>query len=531
MTGKKIDTPWRSQSVIALTALRCPLALEPYFEIYEIQEIRSQSGYLLPLKTDSREAELIRTIQNDDEAAALKVLRSRSKRFFGKQIDVNAADEAGLSLLHHAAAAGMLELMNELIHKGAAVNAISVADESVLTYAVLMNSEAPKVYHSGWESDRGPGKKRILEVVDRLLAVPGIDLEIPDAQDRTVAMHAAAIGDLDLMDKLHKAGAQFDIVSPADEDAITLAAKAGHVEAIRRLQRWGADSRPYDPMLMSVREVVEARSTSGDQSSSGRFKRLAYQLARGEAIAEAREIAGLKVQGQDLTLVFNDVDAFRQVYDNAYRRSDPTLSRVALNIVGEMEGYKEPSRGSLDATLFSAVTVGEGDGEHTYGSIWSAITNGANPAATNQNGLTPPMLYVGVGGHSALSLMQNNGANWNAQDCLLNTALHYAAMGGNVEAVRLMLSFGARPDIRNWKGQTPRAAMLAERDYIIEHFNGRAAVQEGVVKIGAPGLEATHRQVQYISSMLEWAELHMEVAERNFEKATLSHHTPRKALN
>lgn len=501
------EMPIRSRSLIAQMALHSPAALQPFMNPEAIHKLREEIPYRDALPPEGREATLVHYIHSGLEDQALAYLKR-------KKLDVNAADEVGLSLLHHAAGACMPKLAAALIARGADTNAMSAADESVLTYFLLLNAELPIFTRAGIRLHNATGHDDTLALAELLLK-HGANPNQPDRDERTPAMVLAGIGDIKLIESFRQFNADFITRNDMGIDATFLAATGGHANVVRLFQEWGIDPRCKTADILSPRDAAESLAGMGGPDAY-RFGSAALQLARGEVIAEAREVAGLPVAGQDLTRIFNDVNAFRQVHDNAFGRSDRNAARIALDTVGEMSGFEPLRLRTPEAAMFSALANRLGE------VVYSTLENGANASATDEYGRTAMMVHVRAGGYEELSTLKNAGCNIDAQDCLLNTALHYAAVLGNVEAVAELLSLGATPVVKNWKGMTPRDALKdayvygptsafeSEDDDDDDEDMNMSLIEEKA---------SPSKTVEAVSSMLEWAELHWEVAGRKAQAA------------
>jgi len=97
-----------------------------------------------------------------------------------------------------------------------------------------------------------------------------------------------------------------------------------------------------------------------------------------------------------------------------------------------------------------------------------AVASGAKLELRDANGATPLIGAAGSGGNdsqspteiAAVKVLLEAGAHVNAMDNHKNTALHLAAMRGYIESVKLLLSHGADPALKNVYGET--AANMAQ---------------------------------------------------------------------
>lgn len=435
--------PHRSKSVVALMAKRAPMALEVQMGPEAVRHLRDTCQFQPALNPESREAQLLEHIHNGEENEALKLLDAGAY--------CRAEDEAGLSLLHHAAAAGMLQLTDRLFDKGAYADAVSIMDESVLTYVILMNAEGPQ-YTSARKPERGDGRNNILSVIDRLLK-ENPNLDEPDGEGNTAAMHAAYIGDAEVMQRLKTAGANLKLRNHAGADITYKSAQAGHFPLIEQYLHWGIDPRPHSDADLSARDAAQALANISQQSA-WRYGQCIGLLARGEVIAGAREIAGMPVVGADLTRVIDNVNAFREIHEQALARSDNAMAHVSIAITAEMCGFESIHPDSLEMFMLSKAVHNEQE------MLQATLERGADATVTDPFGRNGIMLQSMRGFHAGMVPLHNAGCSVNAQDAMLESPLHAAAMKQNRDGVRILLSLGANPLATNWKGLTPRQQMV-----------------------------------------------------------------------
>jgi ankyrin repeat protein len=155
----------------------------------------------------------------------------------------------------------------------------------------------------------------------------------------------------------------------------------------------------------------------------------------------------------------------------------PALTLAVLHadrraVVKLIEGGADVNaRSGLGRTALIAAASIPGNSD----TVWLLLSAGADPnlAATTEPG---PVAIVSGGGETPLiesakdltgrtaKLLLDAGANPNAQDKTGNSALHLAALNGNVEVVRLLLAHHAVVNVANKLGTTPIISAAVRSD-------------------------------------------------------------------
>ncbi|HEV2679147.1 MAG TPA: ankyrin repeat domain-containing protein [Rhodanobacter sp.] len=103
--------------------------------------------------------------------------------------------------------------------------------------------------------------------------------------------------------------------------------------------------------------------------------------------------------------------------------------------------------------------------------VTSAIKQGGEVDALDQEGRTP-LFYAAQNGDNAIAVeLIEHGANLNAQDKNLETPLHFAARAYQFELAELLLKKGAHVDTTDDQGNTPLSRAVYDskgRDQVIK---------------------------------------------------------------
>ncbi|HEY8520531.1 MAG TPA: ankyrin repeat domain-containing protein [Gammaproteobacteria bacterium] len=356
------------------------------------------------------DATLASLIQAGDREAALAAIRAGA--------DVNAAQGDGTTPLHWAVYRIDPELAAELLRRGARADAINLYGSSPL-------AEAAKIGHAG---------------LAEMLLDAGADVESPNQDGQTVLMLAARAGAADVAKLLVERGADVNAREAwRGQTALMWAADANAPEVVRLLIEHGAD--------------VEARAFANDWGvqitsepraqyrPTGGLTPLLYAARAGCTPC----VAALLDAGADIDRPTPDgITPLMIALDNFWfdtakllleRGADPHLAdwwgRTALYIAVDMSSYS--GRRNDPAQLAPRTPAIE---------------------------IVRMLLEAGVDPNPQLN-MHRPGRGGNTSrfvDDLLTTGatpLLRAAIGHDVEAVRLLLEHGALVDLSNVMGVTP----------------------------------------------------------------------------
>lgn len=366
----------------------------------------------------ANEPTLVRLVERGERDAALELIRQGA--------DVRQTDADGTTALHWAAQLGDVELVQELIRRGADVTAQN-------EYGATPMSAAAEI-----------GSAPVLEALLRA----GADVESPNAEGQTALMAVARTGRVDAARVLLKHGANPNATEQwGGQTALMWAAAQSQPQMIRLLLEHGAkvDARAT---VRDWQRRVTAEGRPKDMNRGG-FTALLY-AAREGCVDCARELirhkADVNLPDPDgvtpLIVALMNVhwDFARYLIEEAgadvnlwdFYGQTPLYAAVDMNTLPKGRRVELPA---LDKTTGLEV-------------IELLLKRGANPNAQTKlriphrnvpyDRYTEPMLNIGV------------------------TPLIRAAKAGDIPVVKLLLQYGALPNLPNYNGDTPLMAAVGK---------------------------------------------------------------------
>ncbi|HZO75847.1 MAG TPA: ankyrin repeat domain-containing protein [Ktedonobacteraceae bacterium] len=244
--------------------------------------------------------------------------------------------------------------------------------------------------------------------------------------------------------------------------------------------------------LVAIDLLVQAGLAQSRSEAVAQLVALGINAA-GELLARARQLAEdlQRLKGEMFAAVkAKDIEGVKALLDH-----DPNLLRLWSEggdtpvLLSAYYGAQEVTRllleRGVELNLFEAAAVGEIervqqllDADPTLINTYShdgwtplhlasffghkevaqlLLQRGADVAARSRNATGNLPLHAALAGRrfDVAQLLVMHGSNVNIQDQYQWTALHHAAYSGNLTMVELLLTNGAKLDVKNNKGQTP----------------------------------------------------------------------------
>ncbi len=377
-------------------------------------------------------------IQNGERAAALRALAARD-------VDVDAMQGDGTTPLHWAVYKQDRGLVAELLARGAKADVVNKYGSSPLAEAVKLGD---------------------LDLVRQLLDA-GADVESPNGDGQTALMLAARVGALDIARLLVERGADVNAREAwRDQTALMWAVDGNHPELAQFLIEHGAD--------------VNARASANDWDSQ----------ITSEPRAQYRPVGGLTA-----LLYAARSGCTRCVRSLLAAGADPDLptpeGMTPLMIAIDNQRY-DTARVLLDGganphlwdwygrtALYIAVDMNTFRGR---------LSHPGRSSETTAADMARILLDAGVNPNAQLNMHRpSRGGNIGrfADEMLTTgtTPLLRAAIGGDVEMIRLLLERGALVDLPNVQGVTPLMAAAGHVSGRNRLFNSEPQSQERAIEM------------------------------------------------
>ena len=367
--------------------------------------------------------------------------------------DPNLAQLSGETPLMTCARAGNLEAVQAILSRdGVNVDARDTRrGQTALMWAVAAKHAPVAEALIDYGADVNV-RSRVIETFNHLqVEYYGQDVHYPtQAGGFTPLLFAARVGDLESARVLLAAGADVNATTPEDGTALVVATASGHEELAVFLLENGADPNVSDaigvtPLHWALQEGLRAIS-AGRTGATDRF----WYDNRGNMPDLVRE------------LLARGADPNAQIGKEFHPYSDP--------LYAHNQGNYLPQVSIVGATPF-LLAAASGD----VGSMRTLVEGRADPLLATKDGATAFLLAAGLGrepvrrseemeqkffeaAQTALEL----GSDLHAIGPGSRTALHGAALMGDLEMIRFLVERGADLEAKDHYGQTPLSIALGD---------------------------------------------------------------------
>ena len=219
-----------------------------------------------PPNVDTRVQALITAVRASDRRTVQKMLASTAEL-------VNARDDGGSTLLHHAVGFATIATMQLLLDKGADVNAVNRRKSTPLFWAIHDEAKVRLLLARGADASKmqADGRTPLYQAasigngtaVVKLLLEKGVDANLVTATGQTPLM-VAARNSVESTKMLLEKKVNVNARNGAGGTALMAAAAAGNAEAVRLLLDNGADAKLLSKKLDSA---LGAAATAGVEES------------------------------------------------------------------------------------------------------------------------------------------------------------------------------------------------------------------------------------------------------------------------
>jgi ankyrin repeat protein len=338
------------------------------------------------------------------------------EQLIARGAEVDARTFAGVSPLMLATISNDLESMELLLRKGADVNATANKGQTALMLA-------------SWSDGRGIGEQRLKAI--QLLVESGANVNAQDEEGISALLGAAVADNLAAAQFLISKDAHVNAKSKKGRTALILAADTGNVEMLKLLLKNGADANVQDhngqtalmeaaslhqkPEAVAVLINGGANVAQKDNKEASTALLVAELTDRVAAAQQLKQAGATLSDNEALVLAANkgDIEKVRNLLANG---ADVNASGVGGKSA-LMYAARNPS---------AAVAV-------------LLIENGANVNARDNIGETPLIAASYYGATEVAKLLVEHGADINTRSNAEMTALINAAWRGRLDIVRLLV--------------------------------------------------------------------------------------------
>lgn len=367
--------------------------------------------------------------------------------------DPNAKDSWSYTPLHEAAVKAKVDVCIMLLQHGAdptlrnseGKNAMDVSDPATKS---VLNGEYKK--DELLEASRSGNEERLMALLTPL----NVNCHASDGRKSTPLHLAAGYNRTRIVQLLLQHGADVHAKDKGGLVPLHNACSYGHFEVTELLIRHGANVGAMD--LWQFSPLHEAASKSRTEVCSLLLSHGADPMALNCHGKSAVDVAANQELKDRLSSEFRGhclLEACRQAdLSKAKKLLSSTANTCAS--VAELVGFKHPY--SSDSAVHCAVSSPFPKRKAVVEMLYR---KGANLNDKNKEFLTPLHVAVDKSHYDVTDTLLKCRAKVNALDSAGQTALHRSARDGNVQACRILLSYGSDPTIVSLQGYT--AAQLA----------------------------------------------------------------------
>jgi ankyrin repeat protein len=389
------------------------------------------------------------------------------------QVEINAADATGRTLLSWAAMYGHDTVMRLLLKAGAELNAPDNSGRTPLSWAPMRGHaavvhlllEAGAELNMADTSGQTPLSWATMcgyDTVMRLLLKAGAEVNAKDNRGRTPLLWAAKQGYQATVQLLHEAGAEVDAKDNIGRTPLSWAARAGYEALVRLLLEAGAEADIADnngrtPLshaaeqgskTVALQLLEKGADVDSKDNDPGRTP-LSWSAAGGHAVGGHPAVVELLLKGGA------DVNS-----KDGSGRTPLSWSAAGGHAVGGHPAV-------VELLLKGGADVNSKDGSGRTPLSWSAaeghaavvevlLKSGADVDSKDGSGRTPLSWSVAGGHGPVVGLLLKNGADVDSKDGSGRTPLLWSARGGHAAVVELLLKSGADVDSKDTRfGRTP----------------------------------------------------------------------------